>query len=79
MFTAERATLELECRTALNKTTGQGVIDAQWYIDGLEADRATIDHYNILVDWVTIVKGVPTSVKVLRRVNNVQESPVSEL
>ena len=79
-FTAERAMLELDCQTALNKATGQATIHAHWYIDGLAVDRATIDHYNIIVDWVTIGRNnVPMTEKVLRRVYDVQVSPVSDL
>ena len=71
--------VELDCRTALNKTTGQVAIHAHWYIDGLKVDRATIDHYNIIVDWVTIgTSNVPITEAVLRRINDVQVSPVSD-
>ena len=67
------AKLEVQCRTALNKTTGKAVIYAEWYIDGLKADIAAVDSYNIIVSREA-QHDVPVLLKVIKRVNNITSS-----
>ena len=61
----------------MNKTTGLAAIHADWFVDGLMVDVATIDHYDIVVNWVVIVSSTVQSPKdVIGRIDNVSVSPV---
>ena len=63
----------------VNKTTGWFSFHSEWFVDGLEVDLASVDHYTIIADWVTQVSndGMPIHLSIINVSSNISVAKVS--